>query len=147
MKIADFGQSKLLLNHADLLMGTQPGTITYMLPEALKKGGEQALETNTGYTAKVDSFSLGALALEICKQSGPLSGFKNTSGLLDVIRCENDLSLFADAHPLQSLIVRCLQHETLRPTFNVIHNHVCETTKVSPLFDDFCNLPSICCSN
>ena len=30
MKIADFGQSKLLQNHTGSMMTTQPGTIAYM---------------------------------------------------------------------------------------------------------------------
>ena len=126
VKIADFGQSKLLQNRTDSLMTTQPGTIAYMPPEALKRGGE--------YTAKVDSFSLGVLILEICTQSGPSSGWDGINYVIEVIRREKDLSLLDDAHPLKPLIVWCLQHEKLRPAVAVIHNHVknaCEATKVN----------------
>ena len=125
VKIADFGQSKLLQNRTDSLKTTQPGTIAYMPPEAMKKGGE--------YTAKVDSFSLGVLMLEICTQSLPSSGFEGITREIEVIRHEEDLSLLEDAHPLKPLIVWCLQHEKLRPAVAAIHSHVknvCETSKV-----------------
>ena len=126
VKLADFGQSKLLQNHTDSLKTTQPGTITYMPPEALKKDKE--------YTAKVDSFSLGVLLLEICTQSGPSTGFDNIGGVIEVIRREEDLSLLDNDHPLKPLVVWCLQHEKLRPAVAVIHNHVknvCEKSKVN----------------
>ena len=126
VKIADFGQAKLLQNRTGSLMTTQPGTITYMPPEALKKGGE--------YTAKVDSFSLGVLMLEVCTQSLPSSGWEGINYVIEVVRREKDLSLLDDAHPLKPLIVWCLQHEKLRPAVAVIHNHVknvCEKSKVS----------------
>ena len=125
VKIADFGQSKLLQNSEQPLTTTQPGKVLYMPPEAV--------DSKTGYTAKVDSFSLGVLLLEICTQSLPSSGLKNIGAVIEVIPHEEDLSLLADAHPLKPLIVWCLQHEKLRPAVAVIHNHVknmCETTKV-----------------
>ena len=126
VKIADFGQSKLLQNCAEALSTTQPGTISYMPPEALKKDKE--------YTAKVDSFSLGVLMLEVCTQSLPSSGLDGINHVIEVIRREKDLSLLDDAHPLKPLVVWCLQHEKLRPAVAVIHNHVknvWETSKVS----------------
>ena len=126
VKIADFGQAKLLQNCTGSLMTTQPGTLSYMSPEALKKDG--------GYTAKVDSFSLGVLMLEICTQSLPSSGWEGINYVIEVIRRKNDLSLLDDAHPLKPLVVWCLQHEELRPTVAVIYNHVknaCEMNKVN----------------
>ena len=126
VKIADFGQSKLLQNHTDSLKTTQPGTIAYMPPEALKEGGE--------CTAKVDSFSLGVLMLEICTQSAPSSGWDGINRDIEVKRRKKDLSLLDDAHPLKPLVVWCLQHEKLRPAVAVIHHHVknvCETNKVN----------------
>ena len=125
VKIADFGQSKLLQNIEQSLTTTQPGTVLYMPPEAV--------DSKTGYTAKLDSFSLGVLLLEICTQSLPSSGLKNIGAVIEVIRHEEDLSLLANAHPLKPLIVWCLQHEKLRPAVAVIHHHVknaCEATKV-----------------
>ena len=126
VKIADFGQSKLLQNRTDSLMTTQPGTIAYMPPEALKEGGK--------YTAKVDSFSLGVLMLEICTQNLPTSGLEGINYVIEVIRRDKDLSSLYDAHPLKPLIVWCLQHENLRPAVAVIHNHVknvCKKIEVS----------------
>ena len=126
VKIADFGQSKLLQNIEQPLATTQPGTVLYMPPEAV--------DTKTGYTAKVDSFSLGVLLLEICTQSGPSSGLKNIGGVIEVMRREKDLSLIDDVHPLKPLVVWCLQHEKLRPAVAVIHNcvkNVCETSKIN----------------
>ena len=126
VKIADFGLSKLLQNRSGSLMTTQPGTIAYMPPEALKKGGE--------YTAKVDSFSLGVLMLEICTQSLPSSGWEGINYVIEMIRREKDLSRLYDAHPLKPLVVWCLQHENLRPAVAVIHSHVnyvCEKIEVS----------------
>ena len=124
VKIADFGQSKLLQNRTGSLKTTQPGTISYMPPEALKKGGE--------YTAKVDSFSLGVLMLEICTQSFSSSGWEGINYEIEVIRREKDLTSLDDAHLLKPLIVWCLQYEKLRPAVAVIHNHVknvCEVSK------------------
>ena len=91
----------------------------------------EAVDSKTGYTAKMDSFSLGVLLLEICAQSGPSSGLKNIGGVIEVMRRDNDLTLLDDAHPHKPLIVWCLQHEKLRPAVAVIHNHVknaCEAT-------------------
>ena len=116
MKIADFGQSKLLGDLQDTLRTTQPGTIAYMPPEALKK--------KKTYTAKVDSFSLGVLLLEICIQNPPSTAWDGIGTIEEVKRREDDLRLLDDAHPLKPLIVWCLQYEELRPTVAGIHNHV-----------------------
>ena len=116
VKIADFGQSKLLGDLQGTLQTTQPGTITYMPPEALEK--------KKRYTAKVDSFSLGVLLLEICTQSPPSSSFGGIGVIEEVKRREDDLRLLDDAHPLKPLIVWCLQYEELRPTVVGVHNHV-----------------------
>ena len=115
-KIADFGQSKLLGDLNDTLKTTQPGTITYMPPEAL--------EEKKSYTTKVDSFSLGVLLLEICTQSPPSSSLHGIGTIEEVKRREADLRLLDDAHLLKPLIVWCLQYEELRPTVAGVHNHV-----------------------
>ena len=116
VKIADFGQSKLLGDLRDTLRTIQPGTIAYMPPEALTK--------KKTYTAKVDSFSLGVLVLEICTQSSPSTGFEDINAKEEVKRREDDLRLLDDAHPLKPLIVWCLQYEELRPTVARIHSNV-----------------------
>ena len=116
VKIADFGQAKLLGDLNDILQTTQPGAVLYMPPEALKK--------KKGYTAKVDSFSLGVLMLEICTQSPPSSGLDGINYEIEVKRREDDLRLLDDAHPLKPLIVWCLQYEELRPTVAVIQGFI-----------------------
>ena len=118
MKIANFGQSKLLGDLNDTLQTTQPGTVLYMPPEVLSE------EKKKTYTAKVDSFSLGVLLLEICTQSPPSSGLDGIHSVIEVKRREDDLCLLNDAHPLKPLIVWCLQYEELRPTVAGVHNHV-----------------------
>ena len=116
VKIADFGQSKLIKNYKDLLESTQPGAMSYMPPEALKE--------ETSYTAKVDSFSLGVLMLEICTQTAASCGPMRVNDEIEVKHRKEDLRLLDDAHPLKPLIVWCLQYEELRPTVATIHNHV-----------------------
>ena len=117
VKIADFGQSKLLEDLNETLQTTQPGTILYMPPEVLTK-------EKKNYTAKVDSFSLGVLMLEICTQSPPSSGMNHINSMIEVKRRKDDLRLLDDAHPLKPLIVWCLQYEELRPEVAVIHGFI-----------------------
>ena len=116
VKIADFGQAKLLGDLSDTLQTTQPGTILYMPPEVLEK--------KKRYTAKVDSFSLGVLLLEICTQGPPSSGLDGINYEIEVKRREDDLRRLDDAHPLKPLIVWCLQYEELRPTVAGVQNYV-----------------------
>jgi serine/threonine protein kinase len=126
VKIADFGQAKLLGDLKDTLQTTQPGTVLYMPPEVLVVLGEENKreKERKKYTAKVDSFSLGVLMLEICTQSPPSSSFGGIGTIEEVKRREDDLRLLDDAHLLKPLIVWCLQYEELRPTVAGIHNHV-----------------------
>ena len=116
VKIADFGQAKLLKNKAEIMDTTQPGAIVYMPPEALA--------TKKEYSAKVDSFSLGVLLLEICTQCPPTSGLGGINTVIEVIRREDDLNMLEDTHPLKPIIIWCLQHEQLRPAVGVIRDHV-----------------------
>ena len=116
VKIADFGQSKLLGTLSDVLTTTQPGTVLYMPPEALKKKKE--------YTAKVDSFSVGVLMLEICTQHAPSSGLDGINTVIEVERREEDLLLLNDNHPLKPIIIWCLQYEKIRPTVASVHTYV-----------------------
>ena len=119
VKITNFGQAKLLGDLKDTLQTPQPGTVLYMPPEVLSEEKKK-----TTYTAKVDSFSLGVLLLEICTQSPPSSGLDGIHSVIEVKRREDDLLLLDDAHPLKPLIVWCLQYEDLRPAVAGIHNHV-----------------------
>ena len=117
VKIGDFGQSKLLEHPGEYMMTTQPGTIAYMPPEALKK--------NPRYTSKVDVFSLGAVMLQVCTQSPPSVSLEGIGTVPEVERRKDDLALLSDTHPVKPLIIRCLQdnHES-RPDVKSIHDQV-----------------------
>ena len=106
VKIADFGQSKLLDHPQNYMRTTQPGTVAYMPPEALKK--------NPRYTSKLDVFSLGAVMLEVGTQSPPSVCLEGIGTVPEVERHKDDLALLPDTHPLKPLIVWCLQdnHES-----------------------------------
>ena len=117
VKIADFGQSKLLDHPQDCMKTTQPGTIRYMPPEALVE--------NPRYTSKVDVFSLGAVMLEVCTQSPSSVGLVGIGTEREVKRRKNDLALLGDTHPMKPLIIWCLQdnHE-FRPDVKSTHDQV-----------------------
>ena len=117
VKIGDFGQSKLLDHPQECMKTTQPGTIRYMPPEALRK--------NPQYTSKVDVFSLGVVFLEVCTQSPSSVWLEGICREPEVERRKDDLALLGDTHPLKPLIIWCLQdnHES-RPDVNSTHNHV-----------------------
>ena len=57
IKIGDFGISRIL-NSSKSFANTQKGTINYMAPEMLKKGGN--------YNNKVDYWALGCVIYELC---------------------------------------------------------------------------------
>ena len=101
VKIADFGQSKLLDHPQDFMKTTQPGTVAYMPPEALKK--------NPRYSSKVDVFSLGVVMLEVGTQSPPSVWLEGIGAVPEVERHKDDLALLRDTHPLKPLIIWCLQ--------------------------------------
>ena len=117
VKIADFGQSKLLDHPQNYMKTTQPGTVAYMPPEALKK--------NPRYTSKVDVFSLGAVMLEVGTQSPPSVWLEGIGVVPEVERHKDDLALLPNTHPLKPLIVWCLQdnHES-RPDVKSTHDQV-----------------------
>ncbi len=117
VKIGDFGQSKLLDQPQSYMKTTQPGTVVYMPPEALKK--------NSRYTSKVDVFSLGAVMLDICTQSPPSAWLDGIGTVPEVERRKDDLALLEDTHPLKPLIIWCLQdnHES-RPDVKATHGQV-----------------------
>ena len=117
VKIGDFGQSKLLDQPQSYMKTTQPGTVIYMPPEALKK--------KPSYTSKVDVFSLGVVMLEVCTQSPPSVSLVGIGTTPEVERHEDDLALLEDTHPLKPLIIWCLQnsHES-RPDVKSTHAQV-----------------------
>ena len=101
VKIGDFGQSKLLDQSQSYMKTTQPGTVAYMPPEALKR--------KSNYTSKVDVFSLGVVMLEVCTQSPPSVPLEGIGTVPEVRRHKSDLAFLRDAHPLKPLIIWCLQ--------------------------------------
>ena len=117
VKIGDLGQSKLLGQPQSYMKTTQPGTVIYMPPEALRK--------KPSYTSKVDVFSLGAVMLEVCTQSKPSLSLVGIGTIPEVERREDDLALLEDTHPLKPLIIWCLQdsHES-RPGVKATHCQV-----------------------
>ena len=117
VKIGDFGQSKLLDHPGKHMMTTQPGTVPYMPPEALKK--------KPRYTSKVDIFSLGAVMLQVCTQSPPSVWLEGIGAVPEVERRTDDLALLSDTHPVKPLIIWCMQdnHQS-RPDVESIHNQV-----------------------
>ena len=117
VKIGDFGQSKLLGQPQSYMKTTQPGTVAYMPPEALRK--------KPSYTSKVDIFSLGVVMLEVCTRSPPSLSLVGIGTMPEVDRHEDDLALLEDTHPLKPLIIWCLQdnHES-RPDVKATHSQL-----------------------
>ena len=116
VKISDLGQAKLLDNRSQFLMTTQPGTVAYLPPEALKTGGE--------YTAKVDAFSLGVLILEISTQHQPQVELMGIGTTPEMFRREKDLKKLSDKHVIKPLIVWCFQDSEMRPDVATVYSHV-----------------------
>ena len=125
VKIADFGQSKLIDKPGQFLMSTQqPGAVAYMPPEAL--------DDNPRYTPSVDTFSLGVLMLEITTQQPPQVGLTKIGSKPEVLRRANNLKVLSDGHVLKPLIIWCLQECDSRPSVATVHNQT--STLVSLTF-------------
>ena len=80
---------------------TQPGTVIYMPPEALRDGGR--------YDEKIDVFSLGVVMTEIATQHPPSVGFMNIGIVKEIKRRQTDLSEISEDHPLKPIILQCLR--------------------------------------
>ena len=100
VKIGDFGQSKL---KKDLYLTTdQPGTVTFMPPEALAVGKSK-------YNESLDIFSIGVLMLEIGTQQEPLANLHGIGTIREVERRESDLKLLREDHPLRRPVLLCIK--------------------------------------
>ena len=99
-KIGDLGQSKL--KTAAYFQTLQPGAVVYMPPEAL--------EAKPRYDEKTDIFSFGVLMLEIATQQRPSPGLQNIGSTEEKDRRQADLASLPTNHPLQPLILRCLNN-------------------------------------
>ena len=118
LRIGDLGQSKLLKNLTQMMHTTQPGTALFLPPEALKKGG--------AYTSKIDIFSLGVVSLCVAtRQATPTVDMFGIGTVSETIRRKDDLERLGKDHPLEGLIVACLQdaHDR-RPDVQFIDHHL-----------------------
>ena len=100
-KISDFGQAKYRPTSAQYLTSTQPGTVLYMPPEALVE--------SPYFTDKGDIFSFGVVMLQVATQEPPSCGFVMREGQPEVDRRRADLAKIPINHPMQPLILQCLQ--------------------------------------
>ena len=101
-KIGDFGQSKLKTGF--YLKTTAPGMVSFMPPEAMRKG-------NAKYDESLDVFSLGVLKLSIGTQHPPTSNLVGIGTTREVERRAQDLGRMSDLHPLKPFILHCLHDD------------------------------------
>ena len=114
-KIGDFGQAKFRPSDIQYLTTTQPGTVLYMPPEALR-------DKETRFTDRGDVFSLGVVMLEVATQEPPSCSMFGIGIVLEVERRAKDLSKVPDDHPLKALIRSCLKDDPKkRPTIEEVH--------------------------
>ena len=114
-KIGDFGQAKFRPSDILYLTTTQPGTVLYMPPEALR-------DKETRFTDKGDVFSLGVVMLEVATQEPPSCSIVGIDIVPEVDRRAKDLSKVPDDHPLKALIRACLKDNPKeRPTIEEVH--------------------------
>ena len=113
-KIGDFGQAKFRPSDIQYLTTTQPGTVLYMPPEALRD--------DPRFTDKGDVFSLGVVMLEVATQEPPSCSMFGIGTVPEVDRRAKDLSKVPDDHPLKALIRACLKDDPKeRPTIEEVH--------------------------
>ena len=114
-KIGDFGQAKFRPSDIQYLTTTQPGTVLYMPPEALR-------DKETRFTDIGDVFSLGVVMLEVATQEPPSCSMFGIGIVSEVDRRAKDLSKVPDDHPLKALIRVCLKDDPKeRPTIEEVH--------------------------
>ena len=119
-KITDFGMSKLAsVNHRMKALTLCPGNALYMSPEALDEA--------KSYTAKLDIFSLGVIAIQVLTRQFPnptdrfkkvhIKGFEEVRAVVpEIERRQAHLQLIPDTHPLRPLALQCLnKKENERP--------------------------------
>ena len=115
VKIGDFGQANFRPSDIQYLTTTQPGTVLYMPPEALR-------DKETRFTDKGDVFSLGVVMMEVATQEPPSCSMFGIGVVSEVDRRAKDLSKVPDDHPLKALIGTCLKDDPKeRPTIEEVH--------------------------
>ena len=116
VKIGDLGQAKL--KTAEYFSTTFPGQVSFMPPEAAVAG-------NSHYNEKLDMFSLGVLMLEIATQKHPRRDLTGINTTPEVLRRRGDLSKLDKDHPLQPLILSCLNDNPKeRPDIVAVHTEL-----------------------
>ena len=123
VKIGDLGQSRLREANSGFFSTGQPGAVLFMPPEAL--------QLKPQYSEKTDTFSIGVLMLEIATQQGPERRPVGI-GMSELKRREGDLLKLPPCHPLQPLILNCLQTDPKeRPDTATLLRHLQSLVKVS----------------
>ena len=103
VKISDLGQAKFRPSSVLYLTTKAPGCIAYMPPECLVD--------HPHFTDKGDVFSFGVVALQVSTQEPPSVGLVIREGQPEIERRAADLSRLPAAHPMQPLILQCLQDD------------------------------------
>ena len=117
VKIGDLGQSRLKANNAEYFSTAQPGAIPFMPPEAMQK--------QSRYNEKLDIFSLGVLMLEVATQQPPKVDLVGIGRDKEIVRRREDLSKLEEDHPLEPLILSCLEDDPKkRPDIVTVHTQL-----------------------
>ena len=117
VKIGDLGQLRLKDNNAEYFNTAQPGSISFMPPEAMQE--------QSHYNEKLDIFSLGVLMLEVATQQPPRVHLVGIDRDREIVRRTEDLSKLEEDHPLESLILSCLEDDPKeRPDIVTVHTQL-----------------------
>ena len=103
VKIGDLGQSRLKEVNKEYFSTGQPGALPFMPPEALRDTAR--------YNEKIDTFSVGVLMLEVATQQSPQVSLVGIGTVSELKRREKDLSNLPGDHPLEPLILNCLNDD------------------------------------
>ena len=124
VKIGDLGQSRLKKFSKEYFNTGQPGALPFMPPEAL--------EDPACYNEKIDTFSVGVLMLEVATQQSPQVKLVGIGTVSEVKRREKDLSNLPGDHPLEPLILNCLNDDPKkRPSIAILMKELQTVIKVS----------------
>lgn len=122
-KLTDFGMSKLMGSQAHFTPLTQcPGCPVFMPPEALLLPPK--------YSKRLDSFSFGVIGVQVITRRFPnptqamsvVEDARSPTGVIqipvsEIERRKNDLQGISHAHPLKTLLLRCLNdNSSKRPS-------------------------------
>ena len=124
VKIGDLGQSRLKEFNKEYFSTGQPGALPFMPPEALQDPAR--------YNEKIDTFSVGVLMLEVATQQSPQVKLVGIGTVSELKRREKDLSNLPGDHPLEPLILNCLNDDPKkRPNIAILMKELQTIIKVS----------------